>query len=51
MNSASIEKAAEILAAARIDGGEIQALDHELRPSNEADSYKIQACLHKILEN
>ena len=51
MNSASIETAAEILAAARIDGGEIQALDHELRPSNEAEAYKIQTCLHKILEN
>tara|TARA_Y100001960_G_scaffold311691_1_gene372574 strand:+ start:38 stop:829 length:792 start_codon:yes stop_codon:yes gene_type:complete len=51
VNSASIEKAAEILATVRIDGGEIQAFDHELRPSNEADAYKIQDCLHKIFED
>ena len=51
MNATSIEKASEVLAAARIDGEVIQALDPALRPSNEVEAYKIQDCLHKILED
>ncbi len=49
MQQEEIRRAAELIGAARIDGGRLRPLPEDIRPGTEADAYEVQQEVHDIL--
>lgn len=49
MNSTRLTRAAELVAAARLEGRRLGALPEESRPRNEAEGYAVQQLVHQLL--
>lgn len=49
-NDARTAEAARVIAAARLEGRRLARLDEAIRPRREAEAYRVQAALHRLIE-